>query len=410
MPNVSSLKVPSYRRHKASGQAVVRLAGRDIYLGKHGSAASREAYQRFAAEYLSRGGIVDHGSHDVTVAEIMAAYVRFAKSYYRKNGKPTREYELVRETCRFIKSLYAHYRAIEFGPLALKAVRQSMVQAGHCRNHVNKNVSRIKRMFKWAAEEELIPGSVAQSLWSVAGLRKGRTEARESVPVQPVDDDTVDATLPFLPEVVADMVRFQRFTGCRPAEVCALRPCDIDRSEEVWRYRPESHKTEHQGRSRVIFIGPQAQAILLRYLARDAQSHCFQPIDSEAKRRAALHAERRTPLSCGNRPGTNRKRRRKRPLGDCYSASSYRRAIHRGCDRAFPAPAETKTNPAKLEAWRSAHRWSPNRLRHSAATEIRKRFGLEAAQVVLGHSAADVTQVYAERDFALAARVAREVG
>jgi hypothetical protein len=49
-------------------------------------------------------------------------------------------------------------------------------------------------------------------------------------------------------------------------------------------------------------------------------------------------------------------------------------------------------------------------LRHTAGTEIRKLHGLEAAQTVLGHSKADVTQVHAERDYALAARVAKEVG
>jgi site-specific recombinase XerC len=55
-------------------------------------------------------------------------------------------------------------------------------------------------------------------------------------------------------------------------------------------------------------------------------------------------------------------------------------------------------------------RWSPNRLRHSAATELRSKYGLEAAQVILGHSQADVTQIYAERDLAKAAAIMREVG
>jgi integrase len=49
-------------------------------------------------------------------------------------------------------------------------------------------------------------------------------------------------------------------------------------------------------------------------------------------------------------------------------------------------------------------------LRHSAATEIRKRYGLEAAAVVLGHARADVTQIYAERDQDLAKRIIAEVG
>ncbi len=411
MSNISSLAVPNYRRHKASGQAVVRLAGRDIYLGKHGSAASQEAYKRFVAEYLERGGVYDGADlRDTTVLEVMAGYIRFARGYYRKNGKPTREFEMICETCRFIKPLYGRARAVEFGPRALKAVRQTMIDAGHCRNHINKNISRIKRLFKWAAEEELIPGCVAQALWAVAGLRKGRTAAHESVPVQPVEDGIIDATLPYLPGVIADMVRFQRYTGCRPSEVCALRPCDLDRSDDVWRYRPGSHKTEHHGCDRVIFIGPKGQEVLLRYLARDAQAFCFRPVDSEAKRRAARLAARVTPLNYGNRPGTNRKWRPRRQAGNSYSTSAYRRAIHRGCDKAFPPPDEVSADPVKLSAWQSSHRWSPNRLRHSTATEIRKRYGLEAAQVVLGHAAADVTQVYAARNHALAARVAKEVG
>ena len=47
--------VPSYRLHKATGQAVVTLDGRDFYLGKHGTAESREAYDRMIAEWLASG-------------------------------------------------------------------------------------------------------------------------------------------------------------------------------------------------------------------------------------------------------------------------------------------------------------------------------------------------------------------
>jgi len=84
--------------------------------------------------------------------------------------------------------------------------------------------------------------------------------------------------------VVADMARFERLTGCRPGEVCQLRPIDVDQSGEVWEYRPASHKTEHHNRDRVIFIGPQAQAVLLKYLARSATAYCFSPAESEQER------------------------------------------------------------------------------------------------------------------------------
>ncbi|MAT70674.1 MAG: integrase [Planctomycetaceae bacterium] len=393
MSDVVSLRPPKYCRHKASGQAVVCIRGRDVYLGKHGSAASKELYRRLIAEYLLTGGVTTASDpQDITVNEVLAAFIRHAKGYYRKGGKPTREYEQIVECCRLIKPLYGRAPAIEFGPLALKAVRQQMIDAGLSRRHINKQIERVRRMFKWAAAEQMIPADVPQALAMVAGLRKGRTLAPERAPVQPADDAVVDATLPHLPPVVADIVRFQRATGCRPEEACAVRPCDLDRSGEIWIYRPASHKTEHHGRDRLILVGPRAQGVLLRYLARDANEFCFRPCDSDAKRQAARAAARATPLSCGNRSGTNRVAKPKRKPGRCYSTGSYRRAIHRACEK------------AQLE------KWSPNRLRHAAATEIRRKFGLEAAQVVLGHAKADVTQVYAERDVALATRVAREVG
>jgi hypothetical protein len=112
--------------------------------------------------------------------------------------------------------------------------------------------------------------------------------------------------------------------------------------------------------------------------------------------------------------------------GEKYEVDAYRRAIHRACDAAFPPVGElaqredetveewhgrlTDAQRVALRGWQSDHRWSPNQLRHSAATEIRRLYGLEAAATVLGHAKADVTQIYAERDYTLAARVAREVG
>jgi hypothetical protein len=161
--NAISLRVPKYRRHKASGQAVVTLGGRDRYLGAYNSAASRELYRRLVAEHLQGRGLAEDPS-DITVAEVMAAYLKFAKEYYRKGGALTREYGLIIESCRFLRRLYARSAACEFGPLALKSVRQAMIEADHSRKYINKNVDRLRRMFRWAAAEELIPASVPQSL------------------------------------------------------------------------------------------------------------------------------------------------------------------------------------------------------------------------------------------------------
>lgn len=425
MSKVALRRIPSYRYHKSTGQAVVTINGKDIYLGKWNSAASKAEYDRLIAEFLASGRQLRSESESVVV-EIINAYRKFAEKYYRKNGEITREYGCIKEALKIVRELYGRTIANEFGPLALKAVRQRMIDNGWSRGYINKSIGRIRRCFKWAVENELVRRDMYHGLMAVSGLRKGRSEAREPDPVMPIDDATVQATLPHLTCVVADMVRFQRITGCRPQDVCNLRPCDVDMSGEVWLYRPETHKTEHHGRERIIPIGPKGQDILRPYLLREKESHCFSPADSERKRREELHECRSTPLSYGNRPGTNRKRKPKRSAGEQYTADSYRRAIHRACDLAFPAPEPlcrrndetqgawldrlTEKQRAELEKWQSEHRWSPNRLRHSAGTEIRKRFGLEAAQVILGHASADVTQVYAERDLQRAVEIMREVG
>ena len=415
----SNNHLPKYRKHRASGQAIVTLSGVDHYLGPHGTKTSKRQYDRVMAEWLQndRHLLLSQGD-GITIVELCARYWKFAKGYYVKDGRCTRVTPAIKCALRYLKERYGETPAVEFGPLALKAVRERMVDDELSRRYTNDHISRIVRMFKWAVGEQLVPATVHQTLAIVPSLRRGRTEAHETAPVLPVEDSTVEATLPHMSAAVADMVRLQRLTGMRPAEICILRPCDLDRSGEVWTYKPESHKTEHHGRDRTIFIGPKAQEVLLRYLARDAQAYGFRPCDSEAKRLAENEAGRKTPLSCGNVRGSNRKRKPKHKPGERYTTDSYRRAIHRACDKAFPHPKlgyATKSfftdgQMAELRTWQTQYRWSPNRLRHTAATEIRRDFGLEAAQVILGHSQANVMQVYAERDLAKGVEVARQIG
>jgi len=55
MPKLSPNTLPKYRRHKASGQAIVPLNGRDHYLGRYGTKASRVEYDRMTSEWLANG-------------------------------------------------------------------------------------------------------------------------------------------------------------------------------------------------------------------------------------------------------------------------------------------------------------------------------------------------------------------
>ncbi|NLS92544.1 MAG: hypothetical protein GXX96_10320 [Planctomycetaceae bacterium] len=275
-----SVRIPKYRLHKGSGQALVQINGERIYLGKHGTAQSREKYRRIVAKSL---GCPQPSPHlplqdnqigeRLSVGKLILEYWKFAETYYQRNGKPTSELGCMHDALMPLRQLYSHTPAAEFGPRSLKAVRQAMLGANLCRGVINNRIRRIKRVFKWGVAEELIPASVYHALQAVPGLRKGRTTAREPEPVHPVADMVVEATLPYLSAVVADMVQFQRLTGCRPSEACIIRPCDVDRSRNIWDYRPVLHKTQYRDRERVIFIGPKAQTILRKYLLSSSFAH-----------------------------------------------------------------------------------------------------------------------------------------
>jgi integrase len=430
------LHIPKLCHHKASDQAVVRLGGKDYYLGPWGSHTTRVEYDRLVGEWLANGrratGVGDAAAAQTSVAEVMAAFWTYAQTYYRHaDGTPTKEIEAFKDSLRPLRRLYGHTPAAGFGPLALKAVRQVMIDAGLCRSTINQRIGRIKHLFKWAVENELAPPSTFHGLDAVAGLRAGRSAARESEPIKPVPAALVDAVLPFVAAQVKAMIELQLLTGMRPGEIVIMRAVDIDTTGKVWIYKPAAHKTRYLGHERTIMLGPRAQVIIKPFLKPDLSAYLFSPADADAHRRQRLHLARKTPMSCGNVPGSNvRRRPAKKPM-DHYSVGSYSRAIKYGCAMAHPLPEplqprvlengkrETKTawrarltveQRAQITAWRNAHDWHPHQLRHAAATQLRKTYGLEPAQVILGHKTLTVTQVYAERNVAAAMRIMSEVG
>ncbi|MBX9628711.1 MAG: site-specific integrase [Gemmataceae bacterium] len=259
-----------------------------------------------------------------------------------------------------------------------------MADAGRSRKSINKDLGRLKRVFKWGVEEELIDAGVFHRLQAVEGLKKGQTSARETDRVPPVPVEHVDAVLPHLPPPVVAMVRFQLLTGTRPQEVCGIRPCEVsDRGGGVWAYVPAVHKTEHHDREKLILIGPRAQEVLKPWLDRSPTEYCFTPAESVAWMRARRRKQ----------PGPTRQQEPPAGLNPKYTRHSYRTAIQRACVR------------AKVPVW------APNQLRHTRATQIRAAYGsIEAAGAVLGHAETNVAEIYAERDIALAARVMLEIG
>jgi integrase len=383
-------RFPVYPRksHPNGQQARIKLDGRQLYLGRHGSPESLNRYELLRMEWL-KGKSVDPAT--LTLDELAIKFLEHARGYYLKNGVETDEVACIRAALRYVVRMFGPSLAREFGPLRLKEVRQEMVAAGLARSTVNSQTGRIRRMFAWATENELLPASVYHALQAVRGLCEGRSEAREPEPIQPAPVASVEAIRPHVSRQVWAMVQLQLVTAARPGEIVSMRGCDLDTTGPVWEYWPASHKTEHRNKSRLILLGPKAQDLLLDFLTADASAHVFSPAKAEEERNAARRQARQSPMTPSQAGRVPRANRGRRP-GTRYSVDSYRRCIARACALAG-VPA-----------------WKPNQLRHSAGTSLRRSYGLEMSRIMLGHSGIDTTLIYAEADLQKAREIATEVG
>ena len=376
---------PSYLPHNQSGRARAvwtDQAGtrRDRLLpGPYDSQESRAAFGRLVLELETSS--LQTGAEGETVADVLLAFRLHADKHYRDpDGNPTSEIHQVKIVIKAIRELYGEKPVGDFGPLALKAARQKWVNDGRSRTECNRRIGIVKRIFRWAVSEQLVPVAIYQAIATVAGLQKGRTNARELEPIGLVDDAVVDATLPFLNRHVRGLVELQRLTGCRPGEACSIRRSEIDTGGAVWLYKPTHHKTSHRGKSRTVAIGPRGQKLLREFFTPDIEDYLFSP-------RRALAEVRGTPAKA-----KLKMRVKKRAPKERYNRTSYTRAIARAVVAA------------------QVEHWHPNQLRHTHATKVRKAFGLEHAGAALGHAKMSATEIYAERDAGLALEVAAKLG
>jgi integrase len=418
-------RIPSYRLHKPSGQARTIIDGRHFYLGKYQSPESIEKYDRLVAEWLASHrtreplGETTKTVSMPTVNELILAFWHHAKQRYVKNGRPTSEIRSFRTALHPVRQLYGREPVTGFGPLALVACRQKLIEAGICRKRINQHVGRIRQLFKWGVAREMVPESIWRALCAVEGLRAG--EAPERPKVKPVAEERIQATEPCLTPQIRAMVNFQLWTGCRPGEVCLVRTVDINAQGRIWEYRPHSHKGEHHDKDRVVYLGPHAQEIIKPWLKTDLYAYVFSPREGRAWYQAQRAKNRRTPKSPSHLM-PRRTAHPKRAPGDRYTTLAYGHAIQRACEVAFGMPEELRRIPKTLPdderkrlarlaaAWRAEHCWAPNQLRHAAAIRIRAAYGIEAARIILGHSSAVTSEIYAEVDQEKAKQIASEIG
>lgn len=358
--------------------------------------------------------------------------------YVREDGTQTGEATNILHGLQPLIRLYGKMPAGQMRPRHLWGFCEAQAKAKVSRSVINKRIQHIKRMLEWAKNEELIPPVQSETEQVPIGahdacrdfslLKKGRpvrgsgTVPREAEPVEAVAEETVNQTKACLPPTIATMIDLQLAASMRPAEVCGLKMSMVDIQRTPWLYEPRQHKTAHHKKRRRIYFGPKARVLLTPYLLRDRETFVFRPVDAVAE--AGDMDIRGTALS--------------------FTTRTYRDAIWKACDRAFPAPEDIRGaflalkrakakaiarkaagKPAKAPekslvkraaaeaAWRSSHRWSPNQLRHSGLSEIVERemaAAKDRARAVAGHGSAQTTETYLSISDELAAAVMEQAG
>lgn len=301
------------------------------------------------------------------ICDIVALYIEYANGYYCKNEAKNIEWAL-----SYLNDSFGTIKPDEFGPKKLKELRSTLIKKrtkkskkkSLCRKTINKIIDITRRCFKWAVSEELVCESTYTALMTVDGLKKNRSKAKETNKVTPIDMKHVHAIFPYTTNVISDMIQIQYLTAMRSGELVIMRPEDIVRNDDEWLYYPFKFKGDHlENKNRVVVIGPKAQTILAPYLLRDKSQYCFTPHESESQR---LGHE------CT------------RKLNPRYNTKAFHHSVKKAIKR------------AQKEI--DVEDWTPHRLRHTAATEIRANCDIETAKAVLGHEKISTTEIYAEKD------------
>jgi len=219
---------PEYQ--KSGKYAVVYHNGKRCYLGLYSSKESHVAYSRFLAERQANPTFhLEKGETDIAICELTAAFLD-----HTKVTSDSKDYSHCRVVVlEFMDKLYGDDIPVDnFKPGSLKLVREEMIRSRRfCRRTVNRYTHRIVSIFAWGVENELVKETTWRALKSVKSLPEGNPGTFDNEEREPVPDDVIRRTLPFMPPTLRAMVVVQRLTGCRPGEIFKIRVGDIDRTQ-----------------------------------------------------------------------------------------------------------------------------------------------------------------------------------
>jgi integrase len=404
--------VPHLKMRRTTSGATVTYAyfnGRQVSFGPAGPESQR-AYDDHVAQWLANSRANSDDSHcentndhcNWTVADIIALYLEHAEREYDK-----RELQQFRQAFRPLLALFHSLPVVQFTAARLTELQHYLANTEFHQSRKNKpprsyrlsratistRIGYIRRCWRWAEAEGLTPEGRWHSLRTVAAIRPGRTQAKEPKPLGAVEWSRVEPVLAHLTPTLADVVRILWHSGARPAEILSMTGRQLDRSGELWLYRPTQHKGRWRGRERVIPLSKAAQDVLTPRLHLDPDRAVFSPCDALREIKDRKRAARQTPMTPSQRQRDEQNASRQSPVGEFYASNELSKAVRRACRAADIEP------------------WTPYDLRRAAAVRLFEAGDAEGARALLGHTALAMSRHYAQKaDQHLAENAARRLG
>jgi len=162
---MATSRIPKLCRHKSREQGYVTLDGREHYLGHWPPRVGRRPppdvqarYDELIAGWLANGKRLPSESTPLTINDLILAYVTWAETHYVPRRKKDDQNRFIRYALKVVRRAFGRTPAAEFGPKRLRVVQQAMIELDWCPSTLNAQVDRVRRMFKWAVAEELVPG------------------------------------------------------------------------------------------------------------------------------------------------------------------------------------------------------------------------------------------------------------